>query len=62
MSLYAEWIAQVSDRSLIALWEQYCAPTEDTTPLTKQQLDRACLISWEMADRNLSPISMNDNQ
>jgi hypothetical protein len=62
MSPYAEWIAQVSDRGLIALWEQYCAPTEDATPLTKQQLERACLISYEIADRNLSPIPMNDNQ
>lgn len=56
MSNFAEWIAQVSDRSLIALWQQYAAPTVSIKTQTKQELDRACLIVWEMMDRNLLPV------
>jgi hypothetical protein len=46
---YEKWLKTISDRWLIRLWVDYCAPSEGG----KINPDKACMIDNEMTIRGL---------
>ena len=48
---YEKWLKTISDRWLIRLWVDYCAPTENENG--KINPDKACIIDNEMTVRGL---------
>lgn len=51
---FVDWIAQLSDRSLLQLWVKYCAPSETETPTPRDTM-RAYLVSEEVLNRGIHP-------
>lgn len=49
--LYEQFLKTVSDRDLVQLWIDYCAPRENDGG--KNNPDRACAIHYEMSERGL---------
>lgn len=48
---YEQFLKTVSDRDLIRLWIDYCAPRENDGG--KNNPNRACAIHYEMSERGL---------
>lgn len=55
---FADWIAQLSDRSLLQLWVQYCGASETATPTPRDTM-RAYLVSEEILNRRIHPYGEN---